>query len=333
MIDGKGRLLALWLCLTLMGGWMISVQADNTRYELVESNRSIMRVGPNQTLDQLVEHIYPGQKELWTQIKKKIREINPNSFNRYTGQLIVGQRLKLVTIKVIREVGIEHRLRSVGVVTELSGLVTATDRNGRTTSLKKGSDVYEGDRIRTGKAAHALVYMIDRAELHIKPDSSLRITEYLQKSGFERGSTSIIDLIKGGLRKVTGAIGNNPLSNYRFHAGVITIGVRGTDYVVKLCQENDCSQSAGRNDADSRLHLVVLDGLIVLQDEEGERGEMALGQYAIADNEQVVMVEEGKQPASGLLETTEQEMFDKLKPEEESSSIWPWLIGGALFGL
>lgn len=331
MFESANRLLAVALCLLFVGGWINGVQADGKRYELAESSRSIMRVGPNQTLDDLVQHVYPNQKELWPSIKQKIREINPHSFNRYTGRLIPGQRLKLVTIKVIREVGVAHRLRPVGLVTEISGTVTATDKNSRTTSLKKGSEVFEGDRIRTDKESTALIYMVDQAELHIKPNSALRISQYLQKSGFERGSRSIIDLIKGGLRKVTGAIGANPLSDYRFHTGVITIGVRGTDFVVKLCQENDCTQSVGRNAADARVHVVVLDGVITLQDEEGARGELALGQYAIANDEQVVMVEQGKKPAKGLLDPAEQEIFDQLEPDDDS--MWPWIIGGALFGL
>jgi hypothetical protein len=309
--------------------------ADNLRYELIESSRSIMRVGPNQTLDQLVEQVYAGHKELWPQIKRKIRELNPHAFNRYTDQLVVGQRLKLVTVKKIHELGYVTHLNEVGKTSRVQGIVVVTDKEGGTKSLQKSSPIYEGDRITTEKGSYAIITMIDGAEMRIRPDSSLRITEYVMKSGFERGSRSIIDLIKGGLRKITGAIAANPLSVYRMNSGIITIGVRGTDYIVKLCHENDCSQSAGRNDAGSRLHIVVLDGVITLEDEEGVQGELALGQYAIADQEKVVMVEESMKPVPGLLEQEEQEVFDKAQPpeKEEEGSIWPWLLGGALFGI
>jgi hypothetical protein len=160
----------------------------------------------------------------------------------------------------------------------------------------------------------------------------LRISAYEKKSAFERGSRSIIDLIKGGLRKVTGSIGANPLNQYRLHAGLITIGVRGTEYVVQLCALNDCTKSAGRNDGDSRLHIAVLDGVISLEDEEGTRGELAIGQYAIADDEHVVLVEDRK-PAAGLLEGETQEMFEKIEPEEDSGTAWPWIVVGALLGI
>ena len=166
----------------------------------------------------------------------------------------------------------------------------------------------------------------------IKQDSAVRITEYQMKSGFEPGSRSIIDLIKGGLRKITGSIGANPLSVYRFHAGIMTIGVRGTDYVVKLCDGNNCQRSVSRNDANASMHVAVLDGLISLQDEEGAQGELALGQYAVASADKVVKIDDAR-PVKGLLNEEERTLFDTMQPPDGEGSIWPWLLGSALLGL
>jgi hypothetical protein len=168
--------------------------------------------------------------------------------------------------------------------------------------------------------------------MYLKPDSAIRITEYVMKSAFEKGSRSIIDLIKGGLRKITGAIAANPLSDYRLNTGVVTIGVRGTDFVVKLCKGNDCQQSASSTSDDARLHVAVLDGVITMEDGEGVKGDLALGQYAIADWEKVVMVD-NQEPVAGLLTEEETKIYQKAKPPEEDKGFWPWLLGGALFGL
>lgn len=306
------------------------IHADSVRYELAESSRAIMRVGPNQSLDMLVQQIYPDNQALWPQIKQKIKQLNPEAFNRYTGRLITGKRLKLVTIKKIRQ-GEGPVARQVGTVAQIKGYAIATDKNGKEGRLMENSVVYEGDRLSTNKDAQLVVNMMDGAEMRIKPDSSVRISEYSMKSGFESGSRSIIDLIKGGLRKITGSIGANPLSIYRFHTGVMTIGVRGTDYVVKLCKENDCEQSAGRNESDTRLHVVVLDGAITLEDEEGVQGDLVLGQYAVASADTKVIVDDAA-PVKGLLNDEEQALFDKTQPPEKSG-LWPWLLGGALLGL
>lgn len=310
------------------------LHADTTRYEFAESSRSIMRVGPNQTLDLLVEQIYPQSREHWPRLKQEIRRINPGAFNRYTGRLLVGQRLKLVTIKQIKE-RVAFKLNEVGKISAIQGYAVVTDNNGKENQLREGAVLYEGDRVVTTKGAQVELSMIDGAKMRVKPNSAVRITEYVMKSGFETGSRSIIDLIKGGLRKITGSIGANPQSIYRFHTGVLTIGVRGTDYIVKLCKENDCSQSAGRNDVDTRMHVVVLDGLITLQDEEGVQGQLALGQYAMANKDNKVRVDDAR-PVQGLLNTEEQELFDKMEPmpvPEDDGIVWPWILGGALLGL
>jgi hypothetical protein len=297
-----------------------------------------MRVGPNQTLDLLVEQIYPDSKPLWPRIKQEIRRINPGAFNRYTGDLLVGERLKLVTIKHIRE-RVAFKLDEVGKVSAIKGYAVVTDNNGKDNQLNKDAILYEGDRVVTSEGAQVELSMIDGAKMQVKPDSAVRITEYVMKSGFETGSRSIIDLIKGGLRKITGAIGANPQSIYRFHTGVLTIGVRGTDYVVKLCKANDCQQSAGRNDSDARMHVVVLDGLITLEDEEGVKGELGLGQYVVATKDNKMRVDDAK-PVAGLLNTEERELFDKMEPvekqeedDDDSGIPWPWILGGALLGL
>ncbi len=305
--------------------------AGEVRYEFSDSTRSIMRVGPNQSLDDLVQQMYPQNKPLWPRLKKELKARNPAAFSKYTGQIIVGKRLKLVTIRKFRE-GSTFALKQAGVASSVHGKVIALDKKGHKRNLEVNSELFEGDRITTSIGATAVVKMIDDAEMYIKQDSSLKITEYSMKSGFEGGSTSVIDLIRGGLRKITGAIGANPLSVYRFQTGVMTIGVRGTDYVIMLCDKNDCEKSASRNSGDPWLHTVVLDGLIVLQDEEGDKGELILGEYAVATPDSVVKVNDSK-PSKGLLGNEESEVFAQLTSpgsDEKEEGFWPWLFGSGL---
>ncbi len=310
-----------------------SWSGEKVQYEFIESSRSILRAGPGQSLSMLVQEMYPGHKKLWPQIEQEIRRRNPQAFNQYSGKIIPGRRIKLITVKVIRDSYIVHQ-KVVGQVEEIKGTVEATDTRGSTRTLQAKSEVYEGDRISSGPKGTVRIVMVDEAEFHLKVDSSVRLTEYRLKSGFDKGSKSIIDLIKGGLRTLTGAIAANPLAVYRFQTGVMTIGVRGTDYVVKLCQINDCIHSSGRNDSQASLHVAVLDGLITLQDEEGVVGEMIMGQYAIVNQSEKVMVDDAR-PVAGLLNAQEQRIFEKLQtsPEQKDSLTWPWLLGGALLGL
>jgi len=78
----------------------------------------------------------------------------------------------------------------------------------------------------------------------------------------------------------------------------------------------------------------VLDGLISLQDEEGEAGDLIMGQYAIVSQNEKVMVNDDALPVAGLLSEEEQRLFNKLQaPKKDDSLVWPWLLGGALLGL
>ena len=305
--------------------------AENIHYEFVESSRAIMRVGPNQSLDLIIQQIYPNNEALWPRLKQEIQRLNPHAFNRYSGRLMAGERLKLVTVKKIHERELPTVMQA-GTVSAVKGYAVVTDTQGKEGRLKENSLVYEGDRLVTSQGAELVVKMVDGAELRINQDSAVRITEYQMKSGFEPGSRSIIDLIKGGLRKITGSIGANPLSVYRFHAGIMTIGVRGTDYVVKLCDGNNCQHSVSRNDANASMHVAVLDGLISLQDEEGAQGELALGQYAVASADKIVKIDDAR-PVKGLLNEEERTLFDTMQPPDGEGNIWPWLLGSALLGL
>ncbi|MCP4078160.1 MAG: FecR domain-containing protein [Gammaproteobacteria bacterium] len=318
--------------LLLLFAVFFNAHAESERYEFAESSRSIMRAGPGQSLSMLVQQIYPGYKQLWPRLEQEIKTRNPQAFNRYTGKIIPGQRMNLVTIKVLRKGSVLH-LHVVGEVQSLKGFAKATDTRGNDRRLVAKAELYEGDRLTTDKDSSLVVKMVDDAEIHLKQNSSVRLTEYKMKSGFERGSRSILDLIKGGLRAITGAIGANPLSVYRFHTGVMTIGVRGTDYIAMLCEANDCEHSAGRNDADTQLHVVVLGGLISLQDEEGEVGELNMGQYAVATPETKVIKDDAL-PVNGLLNETEKKIYKEFQSSaKKSGAMWPWVIGGALLGI
>jgi len=301
--------------------------ADQGAVELTPSSRQIMRIGRNQTLDDLLRRIYPGRQDLWPAIKQKLREINPQAFNRYTGRLVPGARLRLVTIRRIVPLRELPTLRQVGWVTASRGRTQAVDKTGLLRKLEPGGPVYEGDRLETGGNGRLSLKMVDEARMFIKPDSRIALSRYVLDTQ-AGASASIIDLIKGGLRKITGLIARQPDSIYRFRAGVMTLGVRGTEFVAMLCASaEDCRVSASRDDERARLHLVMFDGMIELQKPNGQQaGELVLGQYAIV-NGNGELRHRNTEPVPGLLDAGEFERFRQLQPAR--GSIWPWVVGGA----
>ena len=305
-----------------------------TSVELVQSSRVILQINPGTTIDGLIQRIYPNDATLWQQIKKKLITLNPLSFHQYSEKLVEGSRLKLVDIKRIYQKELRPK-NKVGYVADKTGTVLVKDLNGNTQALLINSQIFEGDRISTDSNATIVIAMDDGAEVYLKEDSILKITEYVITSGFDNASSSIMDLLRGGFRTITGSIGASVLANYQVETGLATIGIRGTDYVVKLCKQDDCSQTVSRNDPVAKLHAVVLKGVITLTTEKEVQILMAIGEYGTASTDELTLHDDTPVPY-GMLNAEEDYQFNVTIPKqkvlevnkaEESSHSWYWLLG------
>ncbi len=133
-----------------------------------------------------------------------------------------------------------------GSVTFATGSVTAERAPAAT--LSKGDAVRVDDQVITGTASRAQLLMLDGARIAVRPDSRISIEEYVYAAA-DPGSTatvttsdddsSVIGLVKGGFRTITGAIGKENPSNYEVRTAVGVLGIRGTDFAVLLCS-GDC---------------------------------------------------------------------------------------------
>ena len=324
-----------------VGCFSSSLQAA-TVYEFTPSSRVITRVISGMSVDEIVRKLYPKEQKQWADIKSKLIEINPRSFYQNSDRLIPGSKLRLVNVNKIHQQDIVQK-EKVGFVVSLKGRVSVKDRDGNIQGLQINSQVFEGDRVTTAVGAMLQIQMDDGAELFLKGDSIVKISEYQLTPEFENKSSSILDLIRGGLRKITGSIGSNALSNYKMQTGLVTIGIRGTEYVIKLCKQDDCSQTVGRNDPDAKLHAVVLDGIISLTNDEETQILMAIGEYGTASRESLE-IEEGVPVPTGMLDDEESTRFNIVIPQEKKQKLeaaekedsgngWLWGIGLLLLAL
>ena len=308
--------------------WLPTASAAELTIELVPSSRVILKIIPGMTIDDIIARIYPDEKELWPQIREKLIETNPNSFHQYSDRLVNGARLKLVDIKRVYTEELVDKTR-VGYVARLEGRAIARDVNDRFEELQINSPIFEGDRIETDAESRLTVLLDDGAEIHLKEDSVVKITEYVMTSGYGKDSSSILDLLRGGFRKVTGSIGASALANYQVQTGLATIGIRGTDYVVKLCKGDDCSQTVGRNDPEAKLHAAVLDGVITLTTDDDVQILMAMGEYGTATTGTLTLERDVPVPI-GFLDANEAGQFDAMAvaPQaDEGTSPWVWILG------
>jgi hypothetical protein len=326
------------LLLTLLSYAVFQPAVNAASVELVPSSRVILKIVEGMTIDDIIKRVYPKDKDLWPQIKVKLIETNPYSFVQYSDRLITGSRLKLVDIKrILDQEDLSPKIK-VGYVAKIAGLATARDINSRILEWQVNSRIFEGDRLETEPGAQLYILMDDGAELHLKEDSVLKVSEYAITAGYDESSSSILDLLRGGLRKLTGSIGASALANYQVQTGLATIGIRGTEYVIKLCKQDDCSQTVSRNDPDAKLHAVVLKGAITLTTNEEVQILMAMGEYGTATPETLI-IEEDKPVPVGFLDAEESQQFNVTsqqqmeQQEKESSSSWLWIVGVLLLAV
>ncbi len=139
--------------------------------------------------------------------------------------------------------GLAHA-QGVGRVLLAAGDVTVA-RGTATVKLTPGAVIQDKDVLRTGATSNLQVRFADESLLSLRENSELRIEEF-RYSGKEDGSErAFFNLVKGGLRAFTGLVGRGNNNNYRMTTNTATIGIRGTDYVLALCQQGSCRNNDG----------------------------------------------------------------------------------------
>ena len=157
-------------------------------------------------------------------------------------------------------------------------------------ALAKGDSVLVNDTVVTGEAARAQLLMLDGAKIAIRPNSRLRIEEFIysgpdvaegQAVISTNDERSVTSLLKGGFRTITGAIGKENEASYEVRTAVGVLGIRGTDYTAVYCN-GDCNWVPGVSPGaaiEDGLYLGVTAGVIVFRNETGDI-ELRAGEFA-----------------------------------------------------
>ncbi len=110
-------------------------------------------------------------------------------------------------------------------------------------ALERGDGVEEEERIITGEKSFAVLQFVDGAKVTVRPNSVLDIKEYVYNGGDENAAT--LSLVQGGLRVITGAMAKAEPDSFKVETPVALMGVRGTEFVVVLCEDGTICQEEG----------------------------------------------------------------------------------------
>lgn len=120
-----------------------------------------------------------------------------------------------------------------GTVTHASGSLSVRKGDGMVKALAVNATVEENDLIITDKRTYARIKFRDNSEVVLKPNSQFKVDQFAFKKEQPAEDKAVYNLVKGGLRMVTGQIGKRGDPNsYKMKTPTATIGVRGTIFDV-----------------------------------------------------------------------------------------------------
>lgn len=145
--------------------------------------------------------------------------------------------------------------RGIGTITTGSGVAVAA---GQARTLAVGDRIQPGEQLETTDQTLMLRFA-DDATLQLQPQSTVLVAQY--QTGTR--AASVLRLVRGALRTVSGRIAKQDPSHYRIETPVATIGLRGTEFSLDYCA-NPCTRRA------PGLLAKVHSGAIVISNEAGE---------------------------------------------------------------
>lgn len=267
----------------------IALFSTSAAAELIDSRHWVVK--PGDSVYKIARALFPGDNQQQSRLRQELIKQNPAIFKDGKRGLSVGDRLTLPDFAVkkpaapartvvpttVVQKAPEPRPQQAAAATpdpeDVVGQVVINignlkaENRGTQRTLTRQSNIYQGDTISTGSGTHTQVRMKDGALLSLRPNTDLKITDYRYNGSEDGSERSLIELIKGGFRTITGAIGHRNKQNYRVRTSIATIGIRGTHYSLMLCQQQNCTSEDGS--VDDGLYGGISDGSIVVENESG----------------------------------------------------------------
>jgi len=131
---------------------------------------------------------------------------------------------------------------SVGVIKFVRGDVTVESTGSESRKAVNGDSLMQNELVVTGAASLAVIQLADDSRMTLRPISEFRVNrmDIDEDSNDSSSQVAVLNLLRGGLRLVTGLVGKLNPAGYRLSTPVATIGIRGTEFNTRICS-SDCA--------------------------------------------------------------------------------------------
>ncbi|HEY4373839.1 MAG TPA: FecR family protein [Burkholderiales bacterium] len=152
-----------------------------------------------------------------------------------------GLRLAVLAMALGAALAAQTATAGGGVVQQIAGTISVQKPDGSVRTLNRQSEVDKGDTLNTEKDSYVQVKFADGGVVTLKPNTRVKIDNYVFDVQAPAKDSSTLSLLKGGLRMISGLIGHrgNP-DAFKANTATATIGVRGTTFTIEDCLTTAC---------------------------------------------------------------------------------------------
>ena len=127
--------------------------------------------------------------------------------------------------------------QDAGTIKTAKGEITVV-RGSNAVKGAAGLALQTGDEVRTGAASSVGITLRDNTILSAGPNSTLQIDKYSFDPKTQKGSLETT-VKRGSLLGISGAIAKNSPEAVRFKTASMTLGVRGTEFIIETSSEQE----------------------------------------------------------------------------------------------
>lgn len=148
--------------------------------------------------------------------------------------------------------------------------MTAQQPDGVARALAPQSEVQAGDTLATGHGAYAMLRFIDQSVMVMKPATTLKVEQFVFDNALPDNDSAGFRLVKGGLRAVTGLLGQRNKERFALKTPSATIGIRGTTFFLEYLSGDEAAAGlASASPLEPGLHVYVGEGGLSLVNQAG----------------------------------------------------------------
>ena len=123
-----------------------------------------------------------------------------------------------------------------GQLTQTSGYVAVSSAKSAIRAAGNGEAIEAGETVTVGEGAQSVIKFQDGQIIALQSKSIFKVNSYKYDQAAPEKGESFFSLLQGGLRAITGLIGNSNKVGWKLATPTITIGIRGTDFMAVVNQ-------------------------------------------------------------------------------------------------